>query len=158
MEIEERLLSINDMSRCGKKQNKISKILIKKIDKDLDTVNRCYNYFENLKYQSDIFNSYHYIIDSSGLVLKLIPDYEVSFPIGHPKFDNNKISIGLSFKNYTKELEKQLINLIHYICIKYSLHVEEDVMIEYDILNTRNMPIFIDNRNILNSILKQCMG
>lgn len=158
MEVEERLLNFSDMNRCGEKQEKVTKILLRSIDKRISTANKAYHYFENLKYQDDIFNSYHYIICEKGKVLRLIPEDEISFPIGHPKFDEKKISIGLSITNSTKELEKSLITLINQICKKYNLNPLEDVITEYDILNTRNLSIYIDNKYILNSILKQCTG
>lgn len=156
MKIEEKLLSINDMTRSGEKQNNIKKILICKIEKDVNTVNQCYKYLENLKYQDNIFSSYHYIVDEFGKILRITPEEEVTFAIGHHKFDNENISIGLSFIRYTKEIEKSLTDLINNICKKYNLVSKTSVVIENDLINTRNLSIYIDNKYILNSILNQC--
>ncbi|MEG2348372.1 MAG: hypothetical protein RSB67_01830 [Clostridia bacterium] len=155
MKIEKRLLSFSDMTRCGQIKKEVKKILIVYADEFNKTSNERYNYLERLKYQSDIYKSANYIIDKKAKIINIIPEEEIAYATEIFNIDNESIIVEVCSKKISKELEKKLVELLSLICIKNSLNPKKDILRLYDVINTRNFPLLIDNNmcfeNIKNS-------
>ena len=93
MNIEEKLLTINPMSRPGIKLNAVNKIVLHYVNNPGSTAIANRNYFESLKDQKIISASAHYIIGMSGEVIRMIPEDEVAYHSGNKEV--NRISIGI---------------------------------------------------------------
>lgn len=128
MKILRYYLSESETTRRNEKIDKVEKIAIYKI-KSQNTALEYRLYIENLKKQEDIYFSVHYIIDSYGNVLNIIPEKEISV------HDENNIQI-----NYTaisilvlegkddKVSYNNTAELISKITKKYNLNIAKDIM------------------------------
>ena len=128
MKILRYYLSESETTRRNEKIDKVEKIAIYKI-KSQKTALEYRLYIENLKKQEDIYFSVHYIIDSYGNVLNIIPEKEISV------HDENNIQI-----NYTaisilvlegkddKVSYNNTAELISKITKKYNLNIAKDIM------------------------------
>lgn len=163
MKIYDSILNINEMTRSGEKRKFTTKIVI------CDTM--CKSIFEVMKKikkkenENENYLSYNYVIESSGKIFRLVPDDEVSYFSNSIDLNLESISIGICFGNKEaikkeskneneKKWKESLIYLLNKLCEKYSKYnlSKENICIEYDIENTRNFGIVIDNYYILKKI------
>ena len=143
MKIIKKIINESEMTRSKEARKKTTKILLcpfynKEIIK----------YIESLKYQDEMYLSFHYLIDYKGKILNIIPDKEVAYPTSCIGLDLECISIGIYIKEKKEKLVAKQIKsikyLVKYICNKYNL-TKNDVIISYNIFNTREFEYYIDN-------------
>ena len=148
IKINTRPIDISENTRPNEKLKGVYKIVLPDapIKNKSGIKNR--NYINNLKYQDDIFSSYHYIIGINGEIINLIPEDEVSIHTGNIEFDFHSISIAICSYNLNKISSKTLNSLSvlsNYLLKKYNLNHKYDLIRCYDIINKRSPIFFVDN-------------
>ena len=78
IDIDERFIDISENTRSGEKIREIHKVILHDVPLKYESGMKNRNYINNLKYQDDIFMSYHYIIDQNGKIIQLIPKDEMA--------------------------------------------------------------------------------
>ncbi len=105
-------------------------------------------YIEGLKYQDEIYLSFHYLIDGRGRIINIVPNNEITYPTSCIELDLECISIGIYINGKKEKIAKKQLKsiryLVKYLCDKYSL-TKNDVIISYNVFNTREFEYYIDN-------------
>ena len=136
MNIEDRLLTINQYSRSGEKQNKIEKIVVHWVGNAGSSALGNRNYFESLATSHKTYASSHYIIGLNGEIIRCIPENEVAFHSG--SYSMNRKSIGI--EDFHPDLEvkfndntyNSLVELCADICKRYNLSIDA-IIRHYDV-------------------------
>lgn len=143
MNIEDRLLTINPMSRSGVKQDIVKKIVIHYVNNPGSSAIQNRNYFESLKYQDRISVSAHYIIGLNGEIIRIIPEDEVAFHSGNKQVNRTSIGIENAHSDisgkFTTATYNSLIELLVYLVKKYNLNPLTDIIRHYDVTG-KNCP------------------
>lgn len=127
MDIQERLLTINNYSRSGEKQNQIEYIVVHWVGNAGSSAIANRNYFENLKNTHKTYASSHYIIGLNGEIIRCIPDDEVAFHAG--SYSMNRKSIGIEDCHpdwggkFNDNTYNSLIELCANLCKQYNINV-----------------------------------
>lgn len=135
MQIIDRLLDVNRMSRPGTKMETIKKITIHWVGNANSTAVANRNYFNNLKNQSATYASSHYIIGLDGEIIRCVPENEVAY---HGN-SHNDYAIGIENCHpdwegkFNEKTYKSLIELCADICRRYKLKPAEALERHYDI-------------------------
>ena len=143
MKVIKKIINESEMTRSKEARKKTTKILLCPFyNKEM------IKYIESLKYQDEMYLSFHYLIDYKGRILNIIPDKEVAYPTSCIDLDLECISIGIYIKGKKEKLVAKQIKsikyLVKYICNKYNL-TKNDVIISYNVFNTREFEYYIDN-------------
>lgn len=134
MEIQKRLLTVNQYSRTSTKLKQVKNIVVHWVGNANSTAIANRNYFESLK-EKKSFASSHYIVGLQGEIIQCIPEDEVAY---HAK-EANSYSIGIEvchpdwigkFSNKTYE---SLINLLADLCKRYNLEPTTSIIRHYDV-------------------------
>lgn len=123
-------LSKSEMTRRGEKQEKLKKIVIYKVKSD-KTALEYRLYIENLKRQEDTYFSVHYIIDTKGNIVNIIPESEVSIH-DENNIDINYITMSILVLEDSsgKIAETSIKELLDELTQKYNLDIDKDVIIK----------------------------
>lgn len=170
MNVDEKLLPINPMSRPGIKLDFVEKIVVHYVNTPGSTaiVNR--NYFESLKYQDRISASVHYIIGLNGEVIKIIPEDEIAYHSGNKLFNRKSIGIENTYLDssgkFTIDTYNSLVNLLADICNRYNLNPLKDIIRHYDITGKNCPKYYVDNplefeklkKDVRNKISSDCVA
>src|SRR5574344_1226126 len=147
LEIENRLIDISENTRPNEKVIKVHKVILHHCPlKEKSAIfNR--NYINNLKYQDNIFCSYHYIVGLDGKIINIIPEEETALHTNILAIDNYSIGIGIcNSDRYENKISKKEINSLKFLCnylaSKYNLDKNFDIIRCYDIINKRS-PYFV---------------
>lgn len=129
MKILRYYLSKSEMTRRGEVIERVEKIVIYKVKSSKDAL-QYRLYIESLKRQEDIYFSVHYIIDSKGDVINIVPEKEVSIH-DENNLEMNYVTISILLleeegKIATFALKKLLADKIK----KYQLNINQDVIIK----------------------------
>lgn len=164
MQIIEKLLTVNPMSRPQKSLSTVEKIVIHYVGNPNTTALANRNYFENLKNQKIRYASSHYIIGLDGEIIRCIPDNEIAYHAGN--YQMNLHSIGIenchtdSLGKFNSKTYESLVELTASLCDKFKLNPQKDVIRHYDV--TKKMcPIYYvkhddEWREFLNDVSKAC--
>ncbi len=109
------------------------------------------NIIEKLKYKEDKEFSCHYIIDTDGTVLNIIPEKEKALCSRIANFDDKSISIMLILNkngNYDELEIFSLAKLINSIKKRYNIK-SENVLTEFEINSSRKPILFCDEPILL---------
>ena len=109
------------------------------------------NIIEKLKYKEDKEFSCHYIIDTDGTVLNIIPEKEKALCSRIANFDDKSISIMLTLNkngNYDELETFSLAKLINSIKKRYNIK-SENVLTEFEINSSRKPILFCDEPILL---------
>ena len=109
------------------------------------------NIIEKLKYKEDKEFSCHYIIDTDGTVLNIIPEKEKALCSRIANFDDKSISIMLTLNkngNYDELEIFSLAKLINSIKKRYNIK-SENVLTEFEINSSRKPILFCDEPILL---------
>lgn len=132
--ITEMYLTPNDYSRPEEPIKKVKGIVIHYTANPGTSAVANRNYFENLKSQTRISASSHFVIGLDGEIVQCIPLDEMSFASNDRNIDT--ISIECCHPDASGEFNKKtyesLIALTAWLCSKYNLE-EEDILRHYDI-------------------------
>ncbi|MCI8616827.1 MAG: N-acetylmuramoyl-L-alanine amidase [Clostridia bacterium] len=136
MNIEERLLTINEYSRSGEKQNKIEKIVVHWVGNAGSSAIANRNYFDNLSKTHTIYASSHYIIGLCGEIIKCIPEDEVAFHSGSHSMNRKSIGIETCHPDWEGKFNENtynsLVELCVDICRRYNLTIDS-IIRHYDV-------------------------
>lgn len=149
MKVTTNLLTPNKMSRPQTPLTKVKKIVIHYVANPMSSALANRNYFNNLKDQTKVYASSHYIIDLDGDIIQCIPDNEVAYHAGN--YQVNLESIGIenchpkADGKFNKETLDSLIELCAYLCKKYSLDPLKDVIRHYDVTGKQCPLYYIKN-------------
>jgi len=149
MDIEEKLLTINPMSRPGIKLDSVDMIVLHYVANPGTTAIGNRNYFESLKYQDVISASTHYIIGLGGEIIRIIPEDEVAYHSGNKEV--NRVSIGIENTHpdatgkFTTATYNSLINLLAYLCTKYNLDPLTSIVRHYDVTRKNCPKYYVDH-------------
>lgn len=153
MKVYDEIIMKNEMTRKEEKRKVTKKIVL--CDAKCSNITEMLKKIKCMEKQDEKYLSFNYIIESSGKIFKLVPDEEISCFSNSIALDLESISIGLCVKDnnkmFTKKMKESISFLLNYLLKKYNL-TKEDVYIEYDIYNTRNLNHFIDNYYIFEEI------
>lgn len=136
MNIEDRLLTINEYSRSGEKQNKIKNIIVHWVGNAGSSAIGNRNYFESLKDTHKTYASSHYIIGLNGEIIRCIPEDEVAFHSGG--YSMNRKSIGIEVCHpdwdgkFNENTYNSLVELCADICRRYNLGIDA-IIRHYDV-------------------------
>lgn len=170
MNVDEKLLPINPMSRPGIKLDSVEKIVIHYVNNPGTTaiVNR--NYFESLKYQDRISTSAHYIIGLNGEVIKIIPEDEIAYHSGNKQFNRKSIGVESTYPDLSGKFNlatyNSLIDLLADICMRYNLNPLKDIVRHYDITGKNCPKYYVENplefeklkKDVRNKISSDCVA
>lgn len=134
MKITQMFLTPNKYSRPGIKLSEVLKIAVHYVGNAGSTAKANRNYFENQK-NGGRYVSSHFIIGLSGEIIQCIPldewsyctnqanGYSISIECCHPD----------STGKFTAATEKSLAELCAYLCKKFGLDPETDIIRHYDV-------------------------
>lgn len=149
MNVEEKLLPINPMSRPGTKLNTVEKIVIHYVNNPGSTAIANRNYFESLKYQDNISASAHYIIGLNGEVIRIIPEDEVAFHSGNKDLNRKSIAVETTHPDKTGKLTNatynSLVELLADISKRHNLSPLTDIIRHYDVTGKSCPKYYVDN-------------
>ena len=152
IDIDERFIDISENTRSGEKIREIHKIVLHDAPLKYENSIKNRNYINSLKYQDDIFLSYHYIIDFNGKVIQLIPENEIAIHTKFLEFDLYSLSIALCYDSkaniLTEDTLNSLFNLTKRISYNHDLNLKYDLIACYEVINKRNPLYFVDNPHI----------
>ena len=136
MNIEDRLLSINEYSRTGEKQNKIEKIVVHWVGNAGSSAIGNRNYFESLAKTHKTYASSHYIIGLDGEIIRCIPENEVAFHSGSHSMNRKSIGIEDCHPDWEGKFNENtynsLVELCADICRRYNLGIDA-IIRHYDV-------------------------
>lgn len=146
--IEERLLTINEYSRSGERQNKIEKIVVHWVGNSNSSAIANRNYFENLKNTHTTYASSHYIVGLEGEIIRCMPENEVAFHSG--SYSMNRKSIGIENCHpdwngkFNDNTYKSLVELCADICKRHNLNVNA-IIRHYDVTGKNCPKYYVEN-------------
>ena len=151
MQIEDKLLSISQMTRPGYLIKNHEKIVIHYVGNTNTTAIANRNYFERLKDQNTTYASSHYIVGLKGEIIRCIPENEVAWHSGN--LDMNYKSIGIEnchiddAGKFNENTLESLYTLVVYLLDKYNLDPINDVIRHYDVNEKKCPKYYVDNPN-----------
>lgn len=134
MEIQQKLLTVNQYSRPGTKIGKIKNIVIHWVGNAGSTAIANRNYFESLK-EKKSFASSHYIVGLHGELIQCVPESEIAYHANNA----NSYSIGIEVCHpdwvgkFSDVTYKALIELLADLCKRYSLEPTQAIIRHYDV-------------------------
>lgn len=150
MNIEERLLTVNKMSRPGYALKGVKKIVVHYVGNPNTTALANRNYFDNLRKQSDRYASSHYIVGLKGEVIRCIPENEVSYHAGNLDVNYTSIGIETCHPDVTGKFDditlNSLIDLLIDICKRYKLNPLTDIIRHYDVTGKKCPLYYVSNQ------------
>ena len=146
MEIQQKLLTINQYSRPGTKIGKIKNIVIHWVGNAGSTAIANRNYFESLKERKS-FASSHYIVGLQGEIIQCIPENEIAYHANNA----NSYSIGIEVCHpdwqgkFSDVTYKALIELLVDLCKRYSLEPTTSIIRHYDVTKKLCPKYYVEN-------------
>lgn len=134
MEIQQKLLTVNQYSRPGTKLKQVKNIVVHWVGNANSTAIANRNYFESLKERKS-FASSHYIIGLQGEIIQCVPESEIAYHANNA----NSYSIGIEVCHpdwqgkFSEITYKSLINLLADLCKRYSLEPTTAIIRHYDV-------------------------
>ena len=142
MQIKEMFLTVNKFSRPGIKLDKVTKIAVHYVGNPNSTAIANRNYFEGQK-NGGRYVSSHFIIGLSGEIIQCIPLNEWSYCTNQA--NGYSISIECCHPDatgkFTAATEKSLAELCAYLCEKFGLDPEKDIIRHYDV-TAKQCPLY----------------
>lgn len=166
MEIQQKLLTINQYSRPGTAIGTIKKITIHWVGNAGSKAINNRNYFESLKegkknaYGNYIYASSHYIVGLEGEIIQCVPENEVAY---HGN-SHNSFAIGIECCHpdwggkFAEDTCKSLIELCADICRRYKLKPAEALERHYDITGKDCPHYYISHTDAWNKFIKDVEG
>lgn len=151
MDIKKYYLTKSLNTRRLEKMNDIKYIIITSSKYNGFSALKNRNIIEKLKYKEDKEFSCHYIIDTNGKILNIIPEKEKAICTRNSYYDDTSISIMLTLNKEGNYNEIELISfykLLSRLKKKYNIK-NENVLTEFDVNNSRRPVIFCDEPILL---------
>lgn len=148
MNIEEKLLTVNEYSRSGEKQNKIEKIVVHWVGNANSTAIANRNYFENLKDTHKTYASSHYVIGLNGEIIRCIPEDEVAFHSGSYSMNRKSIGIETCHPDWEGKFNENTYNSVVELCVdickRYNLGIDA-IIRHYDVTGKSCPKYYVEN-------------
>ncbi|MDD4066627.1 MAG: N-acetylmuramoyl-L-alanine amidase [Clostridia bacterium] len=151
MNIQDKLIEVNKMSRPAYARKGVEKIVVHYVGNPNTTAEANRNYFNNLKNQNNTYASSHYIVGLEGEIIRCIPESEVAYHSGN--LDMNYKSIGIEnchpdtsgkFKEVTYNA---LVELCADICKRYGLIPDTQIIRHFDVTGKKCPLYYVNNIN-----------
>lgn len=155
MEIKRYFLTRGDNTRRKEKMVNIEYIVITSSKYKGFSALKNRNTIEKIKYNKEKEFSCHYIIDTNGEILSIIPDNEMAICTKDYNFDSKSISIMLCINEKGKYERKELLalkNLLNKLSKKYNIN-KENIVYEYNVNFSRRPTILVEEPILLNEII-----
>lgn len=146
MEIQQKLLTVNQYSRPGTKLKQVKNIVVHWVGNANSTAIANRNYFESLKERKS-FASSHYIIGLQGEIIQCVPESEIAY---HAK-EANSYSIGIEVCHpdwggkFSDVTYKSLISLLADLCKRYSLEPTQAIIRHYDVTKKQCPKYYVEH-------------
>ena len=146
MEIQQKLLTVNQYSRPGTKLKQVKNIVVHWVGNANSTAIANRNYFESLKERKS-FASSHYIIGLQGEIIRCVPENEIAYHANNA----NSYSIGIEVCHpdwggkFSDVTYKSLINLLADLCKRYSLEPTQAIIRHYDVTKKLCPKYYVEN-------------
>lgn len=134
MEIQQKLLTVNQYSRPGTKLKQVKNIVVHWVGNANSTAIANRNYFESLK-EKKSFASSHYIVGLQGEIVQCVPEGEIAYHANNA----NSYSIGIEVCHpdwqgkFSETTYKSLISLLADLCKRYNLEPTQAIIRHYDV-------------------------
>ena len=137
------------MTRSGQTLTEVKKIVVHYVGNPNTTAIANRDYFESLSKQNEKYASAHYIVGLDGEIIYCIPENEVAWHSGNMQMNQKSIGIenchpDISGK-FNQKTYDSLIELLVYLCQKYNLSVETDVIRHYDVIGKNCPKYYVEN-------------
>ncbi len=134
-DIDVELLTVNPYSRPGIALSQINGIVVHYTANPGATAMENRNYFENLKDTQDNKVSSHFVIGMDGEIVQCIPSTEIAYASNSRNSDTLSIECCHPDETgiFTEETCDSLVRLTGWLCHRFGLDVEEDVIRHYDV-------------------------
>ena len=133
--INVQLLSVNEYSRPGLSLNRVNGIVVHYTANPGTTAIQNRDYFEGLKNTHATKASCHFIIGIDGEIVQCIPTKEMAYASNSRNSDTLAIECCIrdNTRKFSKDTYNSLIHLLAWLCGKFSLNPETDIIRHYDI-------------------------
>ena len=149
MNISEKFLSISPMTRPGEKLTEVKKIVVHYVGNPNTTALANRNYFEGLSKQDKVYASAHYIVGLDGEIIYCIPETEVAWHSGNLEMNHQSIGIENCHPNadgkFNQKTYDSLVELLAYLCEKYNLSPQNDIIRHYDVIGKNCPKYYVEN-------------
>lgn len=146
MEIQQKLLTVNQYSRPGTKLKQVKNIVVHWVGNANSTAIANRNYFESLKERKS-FASSHYIIGLQGEIIRCVPENEIAYHANNA----NSYSIGIEVCHpdwqgkFSETTYKSLISLLADLCKRYNLEPTKAIIRHYDVTKKLCPKYYVEN-------------
>ena len=146
MEIQQKLLTVNQYSRPGTKLKQVKNIVVHWVGNANSTAIANRNYFESLKERKS-FASSHYIIGLQGEIIRCVPENEIAYHANNA----NSYSIGIDVCHpdwqgkFSETTYKSLISLLADLCKRYNLEPTKAIIRHYDVTKKLCPKYYVEN-------------
>lgn len=164
MDVQEKLLTINNYSRPGIKLNSVKGVVVHWVANPKSTALQNRNFFENRKSGNSGYGSAQYIIDLNGLIIRCIPENEMSYNVGSKTYTTdalnrlgnypNNCTIGIECTHLdwngvmTTETYNALVELCADLCKRYRLNPLTDLWLHKEVVGWKDChKWFVNNPN-----------
>ena len=162
MEIQQKLLTVNQYSRPGTKLKQVKNIVVHWVGNANSTAIANRNYFESLKERKS-FASSHYIIGLQGEIIQCVPEGEIAYHANNA----NSYSIGIEVCHpdwtgkFTDTTYRSLVGLLVDLCKRYNLEPTTSIIRHYDVTKKLCPKYYVENNGAwlqLKQDVKVAMG
>ncbi|MCX8075375.1 MAG: amidase [Clostridia bacterium] len=151
MNITDNLLSINPMTRPGKKLESVKKIIVHYVGNPTSTAVANRNYFERLSTQTERYASSHYIIGLEGEIIRCVPEDEVAWHAANLSMNYNSIGIENCHPDKSGKFNDKTLNSLYEmltdICMRYNLNPTDDIIRHYDVSKKLCPKYYVENES-----------
>ncbi len=142
-EIDVDLLTINPYSRPGILLSEVDGIVVHYTANPGSTALENRNYFENLKDTHENKVSSHFVIGMDGEIIQCIPSSEIAYASNSRNTDTLSIECCHPDETgmFTEATCQSLVQLTAWLCRRFGLDVEEDVIRHFDVTG-KDCPLY----------------
>lgn len=166
MQIKEMFITPNPYSRPQKKIGQIKNIVIHWIGNAGTTAENNAKYFDGLKVGKKnltgdyIYASSHYIIGNDGVVIKCVPEGEVSYHAS--KSNNYSIGVEVCHPDWTgkptQKAYESLVNLLVELCKRYKLEPTQAIIRHYDVTGKTCPKYYVEDVGAFKKLKEEVKG
>ena len=141
------LLTESEHTRSGQSMDEVKNIVIHDTGSPNTTAKQMYDYYENIGKSGTVTESVHFVIDTDGKILQLIPCDEIAF---HAMSANeNSIAIQFCYSAEDGTPSSSTYNAMVALCVKLCKEYDltaDDILTHYEV-SARNCPLYYVTNN-----------
>lgn len=148
------LLPVNEYSRPGTELKKVNAIVIHYVGNPGTSAAQNKSYFSNLATTHITYASSHYIVGLEGEIIQCVPLNEISYASNDRNSDTIAIEVchPEADGKFTKPTYDSVIKLTAYLCERYGLDPETDVIRHYDVTGKKCPLYYVDHLDAWNQL------